>query len=304
MPPSETPSVAPSPVAGCDDESISAAGTLVLRLEHFTETGRDWVISVYDDGRILTPGLAPYELSDEAWMIVRRLTADGVEALVNEVVATGLFEESASYNPVPLPGVEPPGRGGAGFSVTLAEGAGAIEVRWTSMFPDDATYYEPSPEREQLDAMAAHLVTFDEWLTEADWVSDEPCPYLPQASEVIVQSPQPWGGSLDQLPADVADVEWPLGGDILGWGEPFSVQGSNPDIDGRCGGVSRDEAQMLVTDLQSAGAETMGGELDLDPYVWMRLGYRAEAQFIDVWVEALLPDEAACVNPQPGDFGI
>jgi hypothetical protein len=310
--PSPSASLAPisSPSASeavfdCEAESTHESGTLALRLEHHTDIGRDWVISIYQDGRILTPGLTPYELSGESWMLVRRLTSAGVESLVSEVVASGLFETSASYPPVPLPGVEPPGHGVSGFTIGLG-GEDPVVVTWTSVFPDEETYYQPSPEREILDELGAHLVDMDTWLSDDAWASREPCPYRATTFRVIVANPEPWGGSLDDLPADIADVEWPPGGDIWAWADPFDEAGSDPEIDGRCGILARSEAQSLVTDLAEAGAEVSGNvdDLDIAPYVQLRLGDRAETSFVDITVRPLLPDESSCEGASLAPFGI
>jgi hypothetical protein len=290
-------------VAGCD-ASVHAEGTLVLRLEHLSETGRDWVISLYDDGRILTPGTAYLEYDEDSWMIVRRLTDDGVQTLVSAVVDTGLFEESDSYQPVQLPGVEPPARGGSGYAVTLVRDGQSVDVTWTSMFGDDELYYEPSPEREELDAMGVVLVTLDEWLPDDAWASAESCPYQPQAFRVIVVEPQPWGGAIEDLPADVADIDWPLGGDFLAWGEPFSNPGSDPNVDGRCGVVSREEAIDLVGSLVAQGADpqTDSAALDASRYVSLMLGDAAAVAFHEVAVEALLPDAPDCSDAHTPSF--
>lgn len=296
---------ASEPVADCEADSTHEPGALAFRLEHYTDIGRDWVISVYEDGRILTPGITPYELSTEAWMLIRRLTAGGVDSLLSEVEATGLFETSASYAPVPLPGVEPPARGAAGFTITLG-GEDPVVVSWTSVFPDEPTYYQPSPEREALDELGAHLLDMDTWLPDDAWAWREPCPYRATIFRVIVVNPQPWGGSLDDLPADIADVEWPPGGDILTWADPFDEAGSDPQVDGRCGTLPRAEAENLVSDLAAAGAEVSGSadDLDLVPLTSVRLGYRAESSFVDVLVRPLLPDESGCVGASLAPFGI
>ena len=112
---SSAPSAAVTPIAspmfaGCGplDESVP----LALRVEAISETGRWWVISVYEGGEILTPAPLPGQYDDGAWMVARRLTASGVEQLRGAVIESGLFDHSASYSPVSLPGVEPPGRGG------------------------------------------------------------------------------------------------------------------------------------------------------------------------------------------------
>ena len=133
--PSPTASAAPSasaaptePAVAVCDASAHAEGVLVLRLEHIGELGRDWLISVYDDGRVLSAGPTAYEYADDAWLLVRRLTNDGMNQLVAKVVDTGLFESSASFHPVLLPGAQPPGHGGSGYTITVLRDSGYVDV--------------------------------------------------------------------------------------------------------------------------------------------------------------------------------
>jgi hypothetical protein len=174
------------------------------------------------------------------------------------------------------------------------------------MFGDDELYYEPSPEREQLDELARHLVALDEWLPNAAWAVAEPCPYQAQVARVMVVNPQEWGGSLEDLPADIADVPWPPGGDILAWAEPFDQPFTDPGTDGRCGTLSRDEAQALVTELVDAGAElrSIAEALGAGPAVELWLGYREQTSVVMVWLRPLLPDESGCVDATLHPFGI
>lgn len=298
--PSLTPE--PTPLIGC--ESAHESGTLRLRIEAIGETGRTWVISIYDDGRVLTPGITPNVYSDEAWMIVRFLTDAGVERLVGEVLDTGLFEAGAQYPPVPLPGVEPPGRGASGYSITVARGSEQAVVGWTSVYADDATFYEPSSEREALDALATRLVDFTTWLPAEERASTEQCDYQAQRFLVFVEA-QAWGGSLDELPVDIADIDWPLGGEILDWGEEIDVSAADPAYLLRCGEVSRDEAVTLADGLRAPGAEPYLDEgLGTAAYVELRLGDRAETRVVSVYIEPLMPDESGCTDQPPNPFGI
>ena len=302
--PSSVASASPSPTSeptfaiGC--ESAHQSGTLTLRLESIGELGRTWVISIYDDGRVLTPSTTPPEITDEAWMIVRFLTDAGVERLVGEVLDTGLFEASASYNPVLLPGAEHPGRGGSVYGITVARESGQIEVGWTPVFADDATYYEPSPERETLDALAANVVAFGSWLPAEEWASAEECTYEAQRFRIFVEA-QAWGGSLEDLPVDIADIDWPLGGEMLDWGEEIDMSSADPAYVLRCGEVSRDVAVTLADGLRAAGAEPYrDAGLDTAAYVELRLGDREGTRVVLVYLEPLLPDESGCAGrPYP-----
>jgi len=299
--PSSTPE--PTPAIGC--EAAHEPGMLALRIEANGELAQTWVISIYADGRVVTPGITPNEPSDDAWRVVRFLTDAGVDTMVGEVVDTGLFEVSAQYSPVPLPGVEPPGRGASGYTITVAQGSEQVVVSWVSVFADDATYYEPSPEREQLDALAVHLMDFDSSLPAEEWAMTEPCPYLAQALGIYVEA-QAWGGSLDELPVDIADVEWPLGGDIFDWGEEIDHPDPDPAHLARCAVVSRADAEALADDLRSAGAQAFvdEGGLDVGAYTELRLGDRAATRVVSVYIQPLMPDESECKDYLPNPYGI
>lgn len=291
---------------GCGpiDESVA----LALRIEAISETGRWWVISVYEDGHVLTPAPIPGQYDDGAWMIARRLNELGVEQLRAVVVESGLFDHSASYNPVALPGVEPPGRGGGGYSIALGSGANAVTVRWTSMFPDDSIYYEPSPEREALDVLGAKMLVFDTWLADDAWAERDPCTVQARHFRIFVDA-QPYGGALADLPPDIAEVPWPLGGEILSWGADVGYQPPNePYHVERCGIVPRDDAALLLEELGAAGALypfSFAASLDSGPYVEYRLGDVAGDRIIQVFVQPLLPDDEQCIESNhPNGGGI
>lgn len=300
--PSTSPSALPSLAAqypACDD--VDETVSLALRVEKIGNTGREWVISVYEDGHVLTPGLtwgdSAGDANDGAWMLARRLTPGGVRQLHEAVMATGLFGESGNYNPVPLPNVEPPGRGGSGYAITVGSGSDAVAVTWTSMFPDDAVYYEPSPEREELDVLGAKMMVFETWLPDDAWAERDPCPVQALRFRVYIDA-QPWGGALGDLPPDMQAAPWPLGGEILSWAadvgyqppdEPYHVE--------RCGIVPRSDAGRLVDELRDAGGVdpfTFATTLDAGPYVSLALGDRAAIRIIQIFVQPLLPDDTRC----------
>jgi hypothetical protein len=296
--------------AACKD--VDEAAPLALRVEHSLDTGRDWVISVYEDGHVLTPGLRSGDYSgdasDGAWMLARRLTPAGVTQLRDEVMATGLFGEGGSYNPVPLPGVEPPGRGASGYAITVGSGADAVLVSWTSMFGDDGLYYKASPEREALDVLGARMIVFDTWLPADGWAERNPCTVQPLRFRVYIDA-EPYGGLAADLPPDIADVPWPLGGGMLSWGADVGYQPPNePYHLERCGIAIRADASHLVDALREAGAVdpfTFSTTLDAGPYISFALGDRAANRIIQISVQPLLSDDDRCtIANQPGGGGI
>jgi hypothetical protein len=294
--PEMTPTSSPVfAVCGPLDESVP----LALRVEAFSETGRWWVISMYQDGHVLTPAPLPGQYDDGAWMVARRLTSSGVEQLQTAVRGSGLFDHSASYNAISLPGVTGPEFGGGGYSITVGSGPDAVTVRWTALFPDDEKYFETSPERKALDPLAAHMLAFDSWLTDAAWADHDPCMVQALRFRIFIDA-QPNGGSLADLPPDIRDVPWPLGGDILSWGADIGHQPpGEPYHVIRCQIVARRDAFRLVEALRNAGAFdpfTFSTTLDASNYLKLQLGDRAANRIIGIQVQPVLPDDEQCTE--------
>jgi hypothetical protein len=304
--PTATPLATPSPTpALLTCPGFDGTAEPVIRLERIFELGLGWVVHVYADGRVITPGIQPYQGTEGAWRVVRQLSPSGVEALLNEVTATGLFGESASYPPVPLPGVDPPGRGGAGYAITLGSGSSAIRVTWTSLFGDDELYYEPSPERELLDALGERVVDFGAWLPASAWTNADACAYQADRFRVFVEA-QAWGGPVENLPVDVTEISWPLGGNLLDWGRDVGGARQPPPYLLRCEVVSRDDADLVRRALRSAGARVVrDAGLDGGPTLELELGEAAGPRIVSVILRPMLPEERGCTaRDLPNPFAI
>jgi len=297
--PIPSPTPLPPPVAlyaACDN--FDEMAPLALRVDKRGHTGREWLISVYEDGHVLTPGLTWGGSEDAfAWMLARRLTPDGVTQLRDAVVATGLFGKSASYDPIWLPNVEPPGHGIDSYGMTLGSGTDAVTVHWVAVLPEDVPYLEPSPEREALDALGAKMLVFDSWLPDDAWAERDPCTVQALRFRVFIFA-YPDGGALADLPPDIADVPWPLGGEILSWGADVSYHPPDEPLPAeRCGIAARADASRLVDWLREAGAfdpSQFAGTLDLGAYG--QLGDRAANRILGIVVQPLLPDDDQCTT--------
>lgn len=274
------PSTSSSPAPSADP----AVGRLVLRLESGTETGVFHVVTVLEDGRIITnsgQGGAPF--------VERRLTAAGVQLLRDELDATGLTDTSANYPPIPKPGIEPPGRGGDGHTleVGLSSGGTAV-ISWERVADDNDLYYEPSPEREALDRLAVRLNPFaDQWLPANAWADANARPYAPARYRIYIYS-QEWGGSLDDLPVESATVSWPLDEGIDAFGDVMKDPAGDP-VEGRCGVVSAEEATAVIEALEAAGATPADRT-----WTSFDLGDRATSRVVTITLEPILPDETSC----------
>jgi hypothetical protein len=294
----------PSPESGgCGVVDETAA--LALRLEHFDATGRDWVISVFEDGSVLTPGLTPWRQSQSAWMLVRGLTPAGVLEMRNEVLATGLFDSSGSYHLVLRPGQEHPGWDPSGYAITLGSGQTQVDVGWTTVPPYFEQYYEPSAERDRLELLAARMLAWDSWLSDDGWAIREPCTYQAARFRIWIEA-QAYGGSLADLAADIADVTWPLGGAILEWGTNVTHNPNDPTYVERCGIVARAEAASLIEDLLAAGASYgYSGASELDSReVHLALGDRAMVRIVQIKIRPIFPDDDGGCSAEDRPWGL
>ena len=301
--PSPSPSPMPSPSAeasasqtGLPSASLSPStgppAALVFRLEvNYELGGRQHVVTVLDDGRIITT-------SGRNPAVERRLTVAGVQLLRDELNATGLtFLASADYWPILRPGVEPPiyGYDAPDLEVGLP-GGGTAMIRWVlapSTFRDS---FQPQPEAEALQAMLARLTSLDGWLPANAWDDATARPYAPQQYRILISS-TPWGGS--QFPVESSTVSWPLvdGIDAFGAAVQTVVQ-EPPHSDGtapfRCRVVSAGDGAPLIEALESAGA-TFEGPSPVFPGGSFDLGYRATSQLVSIGIEAILPHaDASC----------
>ena len=177
VPSATTPDATQSPAPSSPPPSTetNAAG-LIFKLDGAGPAGRIHIVTVFDDGRVIITG--PDGQGGASPPVERRLTAAGVELVRDELAAASLPDASVDYMPVPNPGIQPPGYGGAGPSleVGLPDGGTAL-ITWYLFADTEQDYFQPQPEAEALDAIAAHLSRLEDWLPADAWVdanSDAP----------------------------------------------------------------------------------------------------------------------------------
>ncbi|HEX7171277.1 MAG TPA: hypothetical protein VF365_01575 [Candidatus Limnocylindria bacterium] len=289
-------SAAPSVVPESAEPSVepSTAG-LVVRLLGGGEAGRVHVVTIVDDGRVITTDPNPAGGVDAP--IERRLTAEGVQLIRDEMDATGLsFADSASYMPVG-PGGESPPMGGAGPALEVGQpGGGTAVIAWVLFNDIDDLYdLEPQPEAEALEALATRLSTLEEWLPASAWADATGVPFEPERYRAWIYSQQ-WESSLDELPVEAATVAWPLVqgsdafGDAVDGVAQESIEGSGPP---RCRVVTAGEAVPVVEALEAAGAEP--DVFSTFPGQAFALGSRETGRLVTITFESILPHaEASC----------
>jgi hypothetical protein len=284
--PSPSASLTPDASPSSPSPSEDGAASLVLRLMGGGVAGQVHLVTILDDGRVITSdptgAIPPVE---------RRLTAAGIQLVRDELDATGLTDTSADYYPVANPGVEPPGWGGASPSLVVGlPGGGTVHINWLLFGDTEQDYFQPQPEAEALDALAARLVTLDEWLPASAWADVTARPYEPTTYRILIQYQQ-WGGDVDDLPVESATVAWPLAGGIDAFGD---VVTPSPD-ELRCGVATAEEGMAVTEALQAAGAP-MGEQA----YLAFELGDRATSRLVTITLEPIMPfGNASCGAATP-----
>ena len=147
-------------------------------------------------------------------------------------------------------------------------------------------------QREELDVLGARMIVFDTWLPADAWAEPDPCTVQALRFRVFIFADS-YGGALADLPPDVADVPWPLGGEILSWGADVGPP-DEPRLAVRCGIAARADASRLVDELREAGVfDPFSTTLDAGG-VGLQLGDRAANRILDIVVQPLLPDDDQC----------
>jgi hypothetical protein len=136
------------------------------------------------------------------------------------------------------------------------------------------------------------MIGFDAWLADAGWAERDPCTVQALRFRVFIFI-DAYGGVLADLPPDIADVPWPLDGEILSWGADVGPP-DEPRLAVRCGIAARADASRLVDELRDAGVfDPFSTTLDAG-FIELQLGDRAANRILDLYVQPLLPDDDQC----------
>ena len=265
---SPSPSVAPTtgpsatvvPSATVEPEPsaspLGAADELVLRVQNggggptYPTDLLPWVSLMADGTLVWQPAVAPTESPS---LVTRKLTPAGLEELRERIFGSGLLEQSAEYELEQRPDApEAPGRGIGVFHFT-AGGDEAVVVRSVEWLGDEeeSTYYEPSPEREALDALARALRDPESMLGADAWAGAAE-PFVGADYQLVLipyRDQTPYGNP------DIADMGLAYDGPIEEFGE---VAGHPREVPSRCGVITREEAARIVEILGGAGFTALG----------------------------------------------
>lgn len=224
------------------------------------------------DGRVIVPGAQADIYPGPALpaVLVRRLSEDGVQAVLGEVLASQQFEFSTEWT-----GASSVVADAADTVFTLHAVGREVVVRVYALGTLDASALPPGvtdSERqahEALTALEQRLATLDRWLPAGAWVDDERRAYQPDALRLLVRNAD--NDQPDASGIQGTEVPWPISGDPAAFGQATSLDGY------RCGVVTGADAEAWWAALQGANQLTR----------WVGGGHRYE-----VTPRPLLPGEA------------
>jgi len=229
-------------------------------------------LSVYGDGRVIEPGAVAAIFPGPALppLLVRRLSEAGIQAVLREVTATGLFAASQRFE----------GAGAfvadAGTTVfTLHAGGRDVTVSVYALGTFDPSHPPAGIGGGELAAhralgqLSLRLTMLNTWLPSGAWVDDESRAFAPDAFRLLVRSadadPPDQSGIANQL------IPWPGAGDPAMFGEPVTEPAGS-----RCGVVSGAESAAWFDALRRANQLTR---------------FTADGHRYEVTPRPLLPDE-------------
>jgi hypothetical protein len=274
--PSPSASAEPSPSAVADD-------ALVLRIEFggggpmYPTQFLPW-LTLMSDGTLIWQPVPPE--TENARLVRRVLTDQGLADLREQIFGSGLLDASAEHELEPLPGIIPPGRGVGAYLFTAEGGDGQVVVSSMQWLGDEeeATYYQPSPERSELDALAQRLRDPESLVGPDAWAGPAE-PYEGTGYRL-------WLTPMRDVPpydtADASQIPWPFDGPLDDFGE---VSGPQPPVT-RCGGMSRDEAAAIIDALAALSYAQIG----LDRATAGSLDWAEGNGRLDFSILPLLPD--------------
>lgn len=299
--PSPSPSAAPSvtpdatPPSPVPTEPSTSGDALLLRivslggpLDPFSMLPG---VTVTADGTVIWRPVSTTEL---AGYLTRQLTDDGLAELRQVVFGEGLLDADAIHELDPLPDVEPPGRGAIEHTFTVGEGPEQVVVTSVGWLGDEeeATYYEPDPERRALDTLAQQLRDPESLLGEDAW---EGPATVYEADEYLLvltayRDVPPYGNpdiSQVPLPTDEAPDEF---------GEAYGSGVEPPNA--RCGVLDRDEAAAIVDALTTLGISEENS-VGMDRATAASLDWAEGSGVVDLYLMPRMPGEYPGCDARP-----
>ncbi len=300
--PSETPLPTESPSAAPSDSASPSPTAATGELPTGPATAAMSFSAVCDvSGPVTVPATTVLEDGRAIWqdneghLLVRQLTPESLEDFRDQVRSTGLFATSARYELERRAGTpEPPGHGLCVWSFTWNDGGEDVEVISVGWQGDEeeATYYEPAPERRTLDDLATQLRDPTTWYGEDGWVQPDAVIYEPEQYLVIATVWGPPQLATEGAP-DFDDVTWPFEQPPDEFGFIYNDINDPPS---RCGIASAESIETLAGELAAATLEQF--ELPAPIGAGAALPWEARDGAVDMSLWPVLPDGRPPCGPE------
>ncbi len=234
------------------------------------------LVSLFNDGALIYPGPIPEIFPQPAApnLLVTVLSEVGLQAVGEQVLATGLFEDGDRTLENDGPAIAD-----APTTVFTVRLAGQEPVRVTAPALDFGAGLpgqpsEESGDREQLAELLRYLTSAPTSLP-TDHIAEQEARYTPERLEVIAY---PW----DEIPYDFdappEPLDWPLADAPLTMGEPYALPGHAA----HCAVLEGGDLDTMLAAL--AGANILDR-------------WEHDGEYAAVIVKALIPGQEGCISP-------
>lgn len=277
--PTFVPTAPPPTLAGLVPTEIDAVIELRVWIQgDVGGMGRTPNLTAYRDGTLLR--------STDQGPRITRLTPEGLARLKEAAGAGGLLDSSGVIKP------DPEYFGGyVSFSIELRRGGELIRrATSNSLTPADR------PAGEALIARAEELVDLNSWLPADAWLVDPTHAELYIPTNLLLKITI-WDNPIEGPPGetrppmiDVADVAWPLGGELQGFGVALAEPPLGSGSIARCGPVSLADAALVQSALFEAPWESPS--IPTSDRMAATLTWDAQRSHVNVSLANLLPGDA------------
>ncbi len=208
--------------------------------------------SLQGDGRVIVPGaqIAIYPAPALPAVNVRRLSESGIQAVLAEVLKTGVFATSAEYRGAQSVVMDAPD---TIFTLHADGREVTVLVYGLGTLPTDTSHTGISAEELATHATLLHLserlTNLDAWLPASAWADPASTPFQPAALRLLVRNADADPPDSSGIPNPL--VAWPTSDDPATFGAPVSTLPG-----ARCGVVSGPDAMVWYQALSTANQLT------------------------------------------------